>query len=444
MNLKKFLVIFVVTVLTIIQPIRVNALNARDISNIARDITVKVIQVETGNNGSGVIIERQENTYSVLTSYHIAEEDGAYQIQTFDDIKHQVEYKQIFSGLDLMILTFNSSEEYTIADLGNSDDVVPLQTVFVASYPTVQSVLDLTSGKIRSIREDILINPEKNEGYAFVYSNNTLLGSSGGAVIDEKGYLIAINGAAERDITTGRNISLGIPINLFLSALDAKQQDQLEEAERRDALEEKLLANSYDNQLSLNENAEEITVKISGHSNGSGVIFLQEGDIYSVVTNQHVVPIDTDYTIRTNDGIDHQAINRQEIPGLDLAIVQFASSEDYYTATLGNSEELELVQPVYVAGFPGEQTNLRIDDGKIATIKQDVLQNPLAEEGYALEYDNNTLSGSSGGAVLDEEGILMGINGEADFDPQTGGKISQGIPINLFIDAWIELNLKSN
>ena len=127
-----------------------------------------------------------------------------------------------------------------------------------------------------------------------------------------------------------------------------------------------------------------------------------------------------------------------------MAIVQFASSEDYYTATLGDSEELELVQPVYVAGFSREQTDLRIDNGNIATIRQDIMQDPLPEKGYALVYDNNTSPGSSGGAVLDEEGVLMGINGLADIDPATGGKISRGIPINLFIDAWIELNLEAN
>ena len=444
MNLKKFLVIFFITVLAITQSVKANALTARDISNIARDVTVKVIQAETGKNGSGVLIERQNNTYSVLTNYHIAEEDGVYQVQTFDDLKHQVDYKQIFPGLDLMILTFDSSEDYTVAELGNSDDVVPLQTIFVAGFPASQNGLDLVSGQVRSIREDVLINPEQNGGYAISYSNQTLPGSSGGSIIDEQGKLIAIHGAATRNALTGRDINWGIPINLFLSALDAKQQGELALLERRDALEEKLLANSNNNPLSLNENAEEITVKVTGNGNGSGVIFLQDENIYSVVTNQHVVAVDTDYTIRTYDGINHQAINLQEIPSLDLAIVQFASSEEYYTATLGDSNELERLQQVYVAGFPDEQTDLTLAPGGITAIRQDVLQDPSLENGYALNYDNNTFAGTSGGAVLDEEGILIAINGEADFDEKTGRSISRGIPINLFIDAWIELNLRAN
>ena len=55
--------------------------------------------------------------------------------------------------------------------------------------------------KLEAIREDILINPEEDEGYALVYSqSNTLPGSSGGAVVDEDGFLVAINGAKrERD-----------------------------------------------------------------------------------------------------------------------------------------------------------------------------------------------------------------------------------------------------
>ena len=143
------------TVVILSQPIKALALSARDISAIARDITVKVIQAQTGNNGSGVIIERQDGKYSVLTNYHVAGEDGVYRVQTPDGTKHQVDSKQELPGLDLMILTFDSTDEYSIADLGNSDDVVPLQTIFVAGFPAIQNDLDLVSGQVRSIREDI-------------------------------------------------------------------------------------------------------------------------------------------------------------------------------------------------------------------------------------------------------------------------------------------------
>jgi len=179
--------------------------------------------------------------------------------------------------------------------------------------------------------------------------------------------------------------------------------------------------------------AKNITVKITGYGNGSGVIFAKEENIYSVVTNQHVVPIDTDYEIRTNDGRKHQVISRQEISGFDLAIIKFESEQSYQIATMGDSDNINALQKIYVAGFPGETIDIDITDGTIRSIRQEVIQNPKKEKGYALIYTNQTISGSSGGAVLDEQGRLIGINGDTDPDIKTGRDISRGIPINLFL-----------
>lgn len=240
---QQVLAIVVSASFVLLEPTKVLALDAREISTIAQEISVKVIQAQSGNNGSGVIIGRNDNSYSVITNYHVAGEGGVYQVQTSDGIQHSVKTKQELPGLDLMILTFRSPKEYTIADLGNSDEVVPLQTVFVAGFPAMQNNLDLVSGQVRSIRKDILINPEEAQGYALVYSNQTLPGSSGGAVVDENGLLVAINGESEVDPTTGRDISRGIPINIYLSAIaKLTQEAELAEAEKERIAEEKRLA----------------------------------------------------------------------------------------------------------------------------------------------------------------------------------------------------------
>lgn len=240
---QQVLAIVVSTSFVLLEPTKVLALDAREISTIAQEISVKVIQAHSGNNGSGVIIGRNDNSYSVITNYHVAGEGGVYRVQTSDGIQHSVKTKQELPGLDLIILTFRSPKEYTIADLGNSDEVVPLQTVFVAGFPAMQNNLDLVSGQVRSIRKDILINPEEAQGYALVYSNQTLPGSSGGAVVDENGLLVAINGESEVDPTTGRDISRGIPINIYLSAIaKLTQEAELAEAEKERIAEEKRLA----------------------------------------------------------------------------------------------------------------------------------------------------------------------------------------------------------
>ncbi len=68
-------------------------------------------------------------------------------------------------------------------------------------------------------------------------------------------------------------------------------------------------------------------------------------------------------------------------------------------------------------------------DGKITA------NDPKAQyEGYALAYTTNTLQGMSGGPVLNEDGKVVGIHGNAglDFDEKFMG-FNVGIPINTFL-----------
>ena len=194
----------------------------------------------------------------------------------------------------------------------------------------------------------------------------------------------------------------------------------------------------------VNNIARNISVKITGHVNGSGFILEREGNVYSVVTNKHIVFVDTKYQIQTYDGIKHRVTSRQEIPDLDLAIIQFESTKEYEVAELGNSDELQPRQSISVAGFPGGQTDIDIVDGQIRSIRQEIITNPTSKRGYALIYTNQTLPGSSGGAVLDENGLVVAINGEGETDIKTGRQISRGIPTNIFLKAKENLLAKNN
>ena len=204
-------------------------LNRREISELARSITVKIVDRDTSSNGSGVIFNYKDGVYSVLTNQHVAGSNSNYEIHTPDGIKHQVSFKEEIPGLDLMVVQFRSENYYEIAELGDSEEIAELELIYVAGFPAIQADLDIVDGKIRSIRQDVLANPQKKRGYALVYTNETLPGSSGGAILDEQGYLVGINGEAERDITSGRDISRGIPINLFISlSFNYLPEDQFE------------------------------------------------------------------------------------------------------------------------------------------------------------------------------------------------------------------------
>ena len=96
-----------------------SALTFAEVRKIAVPVTVMISDQNGG--GSGVIVAKQGNTYTVLTNRHVAEEDTAYRIQTSDDDVHKVvRVVKRFQDVDLAVLQFDSAKNYPVATLGNS------------------------------------------------------------------------------------------------------------------------------------------------------------------------------------------------------------------------------------------------------------------------------------------------------------------------------------
>ncbi|MEB3343673.1 serine protease [Okeania sp.] len=176
--------------------------------------------------------------------------------------------------------------------------------------------------------------------------------------------------------------------------------------------------------------AREITVRIlTSQGGGSGVIIARQGDRYTVLTNHHVV-IDSrenQYTVITTDGLEHPAewLQPTEYSDLDLALVQFTTSNIYRVAEIGNSKNLSVNDIIYATGFPSwnrtspndiENTRdwglraYRFTEGTVGMILPKSLQ-----RGYQLGYSNSLANGMSGGPVLDRDGRLVGINGKSKY-----------------------------
>ncbi|HIK06834.1 MAG TPA: trypsin-like peptidase domain-containing protein [Trichormus sp. M33_DOE_039] len=193
------------------------SLTPQAVSNIAKKVTVLI----TGTKlGSGVIIHEQNNTYTVLTNWHVVDASGTYAIQTHDQSSHQVTSNLItrLPGVDLAILQFTSRQKYPVVTLGNSDTATEGTTVYVSGAPTpVQGIETRTvlvpDGRI------VGTNTNPQEGYALIYNNITYPGMSGGPVLDDNGRLVGIHGRGARD-KEGQKVgfNLGIPINIFTSS----------------------------------------------------------------------------------------------------------------------------------------------------------------------------------------------------------------------------------
>ena len=164
----------------------------------------------------------------------------------------------------------------------------------------------------------------------------------------------------------------------------------------------------------LNKLARSITVKIlSGDSGGSGILIKKTGQVYTVLTNQHVLARRKPTRIQTPDGHFHPAklVTGINFQGKDLALLQFNSSADYAVASLTNLATVAVNDPIFAAGFPFEADSSQ-PGGFILTQGQ-VLYVPKRafKEGYQIGYSNNIEKGMSGGAILNREGQVIGING---------------------------------
>ena len=195
----------------------------------------------------------------------------------------------------------------------------------------------------------------------------------------------------------------------------------------------------------LSSMAKDVTVVINGQNPGSGVIVSRQGNTYSVLTAKHVVATPDEYEIVTADAKSHKLDYRtvKKLPGVDLAIAQFTSNQNYRVALLGDSDKVTEGATVYTSGWPhpGRAITQRIYQITQGRISGRSLQ-PL-EDGYGLVYTNITRSGMSGGPVLDAQGRIVGIHGRAEgepiYNPDTGDTVNVksgfnlGIPINSFL-----------
>jgi tetratricopeptide (TPR) repeat protein len=198
------------------------AKSAVEVQQIAKQVTV---QISGCGFGSGVILRKEGNTYTVLTVAHAVKKSGC-QVTAPDDRKYPVANIKTFPNkVDLAVFTFTSSKTYPVAKLiANSDTVEAGETVYVSGYPVSTAIANST---FLFIKGDVAGNGTKQQekGYSLIYTNNTLPGHSGGPVWNDKGEVIAIHGLGDVDtkleqtmndtvrVKTGFN--LGITINTF-------------------------------------------------------------------------------------------------------------------------------------------------------------------------------------------------------------------------------------
>ncbi|MEH1766241.1 trypsin-like peptidase domain-containing protein [Nostoc sp.] len=145
----------------------------------------------------------------------------------------------------------------------------------------------------------------------------------------------------------------------------------------------------------VGEIAKQITVRIDGANTGSRVIIEHQGNVYNVVTCWHVVQLKGNYTVQTPDGKKY-TFNNSEVKrfsGVDLAVFQFTSNENYRVAEKGNSDQVALGTNISVAGYPQGTSDMDFRRGAISrlvTKPKDGYAFAINPQ-YALAYRNRGL-----------------------------------------------------
>lgn len=172
----------------------VTELSIKQLEKQGQAITVKIISQDL--LGSGILLKRQGDFYTVLTNAHVLRVDNPpYRIQTNDnriwlaDVPSSIRFGQN----DLALLQFRSTGIiYTVASFGSSPAVG--DEVFAAGFPYVEGETGkkgfaFTTGKI-----SLTLHKALDGGYQFGYTNDIKNGMSGGPLLNRRGEVVGVNG----------------------------------------------------------------------------------------------------------------------------------------------------------------------------------------------------------------------------------------------------------
>ena len=412
-------------------------LSESELKNVLKEITVKVL-VDDKEAASGTIIKKQNGFYTVLTNSHVIENAKSVKIVTPNNQVYPVEFSKVDKQdnqkddlYDLAKLTFSSETTYLVAGLGE-ENIKPGEKVFAGGY--VKGNLQTTKGTAK-----LFLNQPLIKGQQIAYDNDIQQGMSGGAIINEKGYLVGINSKLahpvlqtdfrylqgeqpdEKTLKEWGNYSWGIAVNLVDEAAPDLALFPERVIRKVGGIPAKVLDIA---KLSS------VQIKQANGGIGSGVIIAKDNDIYYVLTAAHVVENKQEYQVVAPDKqvykVDNQTIRTRK--GLDMAVLQFRSSQVYQVATLGDYKLKE--QYVFLYGWKGEELN-HPSLFSVGQMQDAILRDFFAKpRGYELAYTNEGYPGMSGSGIWDTEGQLVGIHNFAETNVLG---FSLGLSINSFL-----------
>jgi serine protease Do len=160
---------------------------------------------------------------------------------------------------------------------------------------------------------------------------------------------------------------------------------------------------------------------------GSGVILTNDGYI---VTNNHVIAMSTDIVVVLNDKRSFKAKLIGKDPSTDLALLKIEAT-NLVPVAFGNSDAIKVGQWVLAVGNPFNLTST-VTAGIVSAKGRNInlldAQNSI--ESF-IQTDAAVNPGNSGGALVDLQGNLVGINAAIATNTGSYSGYSFAIPVNI-------------
>lgn len=177
-------------------------------------------------------------------------------------------------------------------------------------------------------------------------------------------------------------------------------------------------------QSASRENINQNVFRINGTgAPGSGVLVILPDRKAAVLTSKHVVmglgkseAVEIVFTPSLSLEVTKDKII--DVPGMDLSILivdraKLEKSKETFIASMVQPDGIVRGQAVTVAGYPTSGNSIsdtiRISPGVIQTVSDG-----RKSDGYDIGYSSQTYVGMSGGALLSNAGLLVGIHGRGE------------------------------
>jgi Do/DeqQ family serine protease len=164
------------------------------------------------------------------------------------------------------------------------------------------------------------------------------------------------------------------------------------------------------------------------NGSGSGVIMSSNGYI---VTNNHVVGFADNIRVTLEDGKEYKAVKVGVDPITDLAVIKI-EADGLPTIPYGDSDKIEIGEWVLAVGNPFSYLTSTVTAGIVSAKGRDL---DIIEGGQSIvefiQTDAAVNPGNSGGALVNVEGELVGINTAIATPTGVYAGYSFAIPSNL-------------